>query len=264
MEIEEYLTRIGISNSEPTIFRLSQRSGLDEFGKDTKGNLKGIWSHTRTIDRSVTVVGFITYDKPFPEQIFALDSEYLKRILSETDRIEIQQSDLVGSGNIDFRFRLEVVDKGKGVNLTYDNPPIVLTKEIIKKILKADKIIDGAEFVYIDTDGSKVAIILEKSNNKAKVSFESDFPLFHARFEKRFVEILKLVGENDVELNLDGYAPDGKTKLRKVHGTTRISYTDSNAIIHYYVNEITQKVREEKKEKEEEDKKDTQDTLPEE
>lgn len=250
MEIDEFLTRISVSDATPTIFRISERTELDEFSRESKGTLKGIWSHTNTTDRAITVSGFIIYDKPFPEQIFAIPSGDLRNVLAETERVEIRGSYLLGYGEMDFQFKLEIMNAGKGLHLTYDNPDVFLTKEMIKKIIKIDRYIDSVN-AFVDADGKSLSIRLENRNgNSGKVTMESDFPEFHARFEKRFVECLKLVGDNDATLNLDGY--DSKRE-HKAHGLGRIQVRDTNAIITYYMNEITQKVQEQKKSKKSKD-----------
>ena len=237
MEIDEFLNRIGIKDASPTIFRLEER----EINTEKK---RGIRTHTNVTDGSVSIVGFIAYNKPFPDQIFAIPSEDLKNILRESERIEIMDSKLMGYGNVDFAFNLQVLEKGKGIHLQYDNPEILLDKENIKKILKIDSILSSTS-VFIDTDGKNVIITLQnKIGNIGKVTIPSNFPEFHARFEGRFVECLKLAGDTNVSFNLDGYDPK---RDHKMHGLARIEVTDSNAMISYYINEITQKVQEKKK-----------------
>ena len=249
MEIDEFLTRIGVKDANPTIFRVEERVALDAEKLPVNGEamkkLRGIRTHTNTEDRSVSVVGFIVYDKQFPEQIFAIPSNDLRNILAETERIEITGSKLMGyGGNMDFAFNLQVMEKGKGLHLQYDNMPITLVQDVIKRILRIDSIL-ASESVFVDTDGKVAKITLQdKNGSTGKVIVASDFPPFHARFEHRFVECLKLLGDNEATLNLDGYDPK---REHKAHGLAKIELMDSNAIIDYYINEITQKVQEQKK-----------------
>ncbi len=251
MEIDEFLTRIDVQKANPSVFRISERSILDEFKGDSKGEIRGIWSHTTTADRSISVVGFSKYDKPFPEKVFAMSAKDLRNLLAETDKIEIEDSYLHASGDMDFRFKLEVMEKGKGLHLTYDNPSITLPKEAIQKIIKIDSIVDSTS-AFVDTDGEFVTITLKnKESNSGKVKIPSTFPEFHARFEERFVEALKLIGNNDATLNLDGYDPK---REHKAHGLAKLELRDSDTIISYYINEVTQKVQEQKKTKKPEEK----------
>lgn len=249
MEIDEFLTRIGIKEANPTIFRIEERATLDAEKLPVNGEvvnkLRGIRTHTNTKDRSVSIVGFIVYDRQFPEQIFALPSNDLRNVIAETDRIEIIGSKLMGYGNsMDFAFNLQVMEKGKGLHLRYDNTSITLVKDVIKRILKIDGMIT-AESVFVDTDGKIAKITLQnKTGDTGKVIIASDFPEFHARFEDRFIECLKLLGDNEATLNLDGYNPN---REHKAHGLGRIELVDSNAIVDYYINEVTQKVQEQKK-----------------
>ena len=257
MEIDEFLTRIGVKESNPTIFRLEERATLnvDNLGNGNATEvLKGVKTYTNTEDKSVSVVGFLAYDKPFPESVFAIPSEDLRNLLAESERIEIQESKLMGYGAMDFAFNLQVLEKGKTIKLTYDNQPIPLDKDTVKKILRVATVLgikdtDSTSSTFIDADGTEIVITLSnKTGNKGKVTIKSDFPEIHSRFESRFVECLKLIGDHDAELNLDGYDPK---REHKAHGLARIEMTDSNAIISYYIHEITQKVQESKKAKKE-------------
>jgi len=250
MEIEEFLTRIDIrtdaKKETPTIFRISERSVLDEFSKDSKGDLRGIWSHLTTQDRSVTVVGFSKYDKPFPENVFAIPTKDLRNVLLETNKIEIEESYLHASGDMDFRLKLEVMEKGKALRLQYDNPLIALSKETIQKIIKIDSILDSTS-VFIDiSEGFATITLKNKNGNSGHVKIPSDFPEYHARFEERFMECIKLIGNNDATLNLDGYDPN---RDHKAHGLARLEIRDNDSIISYYIKEVTQKVQDDRKRK---------------
>jgi len=250
MEIEEFLTRIDIrtdaKKETPTIFRISERSVLDEFSKDSKGDLRGIWSHLTTQDKSVTVVGFSKYDKPFPENVFAIPTKDLRNVLVETDSIEIEDSYIHASGDVDFRFKLEVMEKGKGLHLKYDNQPMSLTKETMQKLIKADSILDSTS-VFIDiSEGFATITLKNKNGNSGHVKIPSDFPEYHARFEERFMECIKLIGNNDATLNLDGYDPN---RDHKTHGLGKLELRDNDSIISYYITEVTQKVQDEKRKK---------------
>lgn len=249
MEIDEFLMRIGVKEASPTIFRVEERPALDAEKLPVNGEavnkLRGIRTHTNTQDRSVSIVGFIVYEKSFPEQIFAIPSGDLKNILAESERIEISGSKLIGyGGGTDFAFNLQVMEKGKGLHLQYDYPPMVLVTGVIKRILRIDSMLDS-ESVFIDTDGSIAKITLQgKTGNIGKVIIASEFPPFHARFENRFVECLKLIGDNEATLNLDGY---DRKREHNAHGLAKIELVDSNAMITYYISEITQKAQEQKK-----------------
>lgn len=257
MEIDEFLTRIGVKEASPTIFKIEERATLNvnnpENGEATE-TLKGIKTYTKTEDKSIIVIGFLTYDKPFPEQVFAIPSEDLRNLMAESERIEIQESKLMGYGAMDFSFNLQILDNSKTIKPKYDNDPVFLDKDTIKKILRVANVLDikdsdSTSSTYVDADGEKLTITLvNKLGNKGTVVIPSKFPEIHSRFENRFVECLKLVGDNDVELNLDGYNP---AREHKAHGLARIEMMDSNAIISYYIHEITQKVQESKKAKKE-------------
>lgn len=250
MEIEEFLTRIDIrtdaKKETPTIFRISERSELDEFSKDSKGELRGIWSHLTTQDKSVTVVGFSKYDKPFPENVFAIPTKDLRNVLVETNSIEIEDSFLHASGDMDFRFKLEVMEKGKGLHLTYDNQPMALTKETIQKLIKIDSILDSTSTFIDISEGLATITLKNKKGNSGHVRIPSDFPEYHARFEERFMECIKLIGNNDATLNLDGYDPN---RDHKAHGLGKLEIRDNDSIISYYITEVTQKAQDERKKK---------------
>ena len=262
MEIDEFLTRIALSGAEPTIFSIYEKGkNLTPRGKELEFDRRTLKTYTKTED--ATVIGYIHYDDPFPKQIFAIEPEGIKNILKESTSLKIDDSFLLGSGNIDFKWKLKILGTTKTLDLVFDNPNIPLSKELIGRIIRADSILDTST-VGISSDGKEVSITVSGKikDNQAKIKIPFSCDPFDALYEKRFIECLKLVGNNDVMLNVDGYRPGMK---KTSHGLGKIELKDETTEITYYVSEITRSVSEEKqKTKKEKSNESQQEKLPEE
>ena len=244
MEIDEFLTRISLSGADPTIFTLYEKGkNITPSGKELVFENRTLKTYTKTEDASV--VGMIRYEKPFPKTIFAMEPEGLKNILAESSNVKIEDTYLIASGNMDFMWKLEVLGKSKSMDFQYERPDILLTKENIAKIIRADRILD-ATTVLVEGNGKDVSITLtgKIKSNHAKITIPSSVKPFDALYEKRFVECLKLCGERDVVFNADGKKPGTPSE---VHGAGMLKISDDTATITYYVTEITRSVSQEKK-----------------
>jgi hypothetical protein len=244
MEIDEFLTRISLSGADPTIFSLYEKGkNISATGKELFFDNRTLKTYTKAEDASV--VGMIRYEKPFPKTIFAMEPEGLKNILAESSDVRIEDTYLMASGNMDFMWKLEVLGKSKSMDFQYERPDILLTKDTIAKIVRADRILD-ASTILIEADGKEVTITLTSKikSNRAKIIVPSTVKPFDALYEKRFVECLKLCGERDVKFNADG-KKSGRNS--GVHGAGMIQISDDTATITYYVTEITRSVSQEKK-----------------
>ena len=243
MEIDEFLTRISLSGADPTIFTLYEKGkNTTPSGKELVFENRTIKTYTKAEDASV--VGMIRYDKPFPKTIFAMEPEGLKNILAESSDIRIEDTYLIAKGNMEFMWKLEVLGKSKTMDFQYERPDILLTKDTIAKIIRADRILDTTT-VLVEANGKEVAITLtgKIKSNHAKIVVPSTVKPFDALYEKRFVECLKLCGERDVKFNADGKKPGMDSE---VHGAGMLQIVDDTATITYYITEITRSVSQEK------------------
>ena len=245
MEIDEFLTRISLSGADPTIFTLYEKGkNTTPSGKELVFENRTLKTYTKAEDASV--VGMIRYEKPFPKTIFAMEPEGLKNILVESSNVRIEDTYLIASGNMDFMWKLEVLGKSKTMYFKYERPDILLTKDTIAKIIRADRILDTTT-VLVEGDGKNVSITLtgKIKSNHAKITVPSTVKPFDAMYEKRFVECLKLCGERDVKFNVDGKKSVVKSDVR---GAGMIQISDETATISYYVTEITRSVSESREE----------------
>ena len=245
MEIDEFLTRISLSGADPTIFTLYEKGkNTTPSGKELVFENRTLKTYTKAEDASV--VGMIRYEKPFPKTIFAMEPEGLKNILVESSNVRIEDTYLIASGNMDFMWKLEVLGKSKTMDFKYERPDILLTKDTIAKIIRADRILDTTT-VLVEGDGKNVSITLtgKIKSNHAKITVPSTVKPFDAMYEKRFVECLKLCGERDVKFNVDGKKSVVKSDVR---GAGMIQISDETATISYYVTEITRSVSESREE----------------
>ena len=244
MEIDEFLTRISLSGADPTIFTLYEKGeNVTASGKKVYFDKRTLKTYTRTED--TVVIGLIEYEEPFPKQIFAMEPEGLKYILSESSNLKIEENSLVATGNIDCRWKLEVLGKSKTLELKYDQPDIPLTKELIARIIRADSVLD-ATTVRMSSTGQEVIIELsgKMKSNLAKVRMPFKGEKFESIYQKRYIECLKLAANNDVLLNVDGYKPEAR---RDTRGAGRILLKDDNSSIAYYVTEVTRSINDEKR-----------------
>ena len=250
MEIDEFLTRISLSGADPTIFTLYEKGkNITPSGKELVFENRTIKTYTKAEDASV--VGMIRYDKPFPKTIFAMEPEGLKNILAESSDIRIEDTYLIAKGNMEFMWKLEVLGKSKTMDFQYERPDILLTKDTIAKIIRADRILDTTT-VLVEGNGKEVNITLtgKIKSNHAKIVVPSTVKPFDALYEKRFVECLKLCGERDVKFNADGKKPGMDSE---VHGAGMLQIADDTASITYYVTEITRSVSQNREENTEDD-----------
>ena len=245
MEIDEFLTRISLSGADPTIFTLYEKGkNITPSGKELVFENRTIKTYTKAEDASV--VGMIMYDKPFPKTIFAMEPEGLKNILAESSDIRIEDTYLIAKGNMEFMWKLEVLGKSKTLDFQYERPDILLTKDTIAKIIRADRILDTTT-VLVEATGKEVAITLtgKIKSNHAKITVPSTVKPFDALYEKRFIECLKLCGERDVKFNADGKKPGMDSG---VHGAGMLQIADDTATITYYITEITRSVSQNREE----------------
>ena len=243
MEIDEFLTRISLSGADPTIFTLYEKGkNITPSGKELVFENRTLKTYTKAEDASV--VGMIRYDRPFPKTIFAMEPEGLKNILAESSDIRIEDTFLIAKGNMEFMWKLEVLGKSKTLDFQYERPDILLTKDTIAKIIRADRILDTTT-VLVEGNGKEVNITLtgKIKSNHAKIVVPSTVKPFDALYEKRFVECLKLCGERDVKFNADGKKPGMDSE---VHGAGMLQIVDDTATITYYITEITRSVSQEK------------------
>ena len=243
MEIDEFLTRISLSGADPTIFTLYEKGkNTTPSGKELVFENRTLKTYTKAEDASV--VGMIRYDRPFPKTIFAMEPEGLKNILAESSDIRIEDTFLIAKGNMEFMWKLEVLGKSKTLDFQYERPDILLTKDTIAKIIRADRILDTTT-VLVEGNGKEVNITLtgKIKSNHAKIVVPSTVKPFDALYEKRFVECLKLCGERDVKFNADGKKPGMDSE---VHGAGMLQIADDTATITYYITEITRSVSQEK------------------
>ena len=250
MEIDEFLTRISLSGADPTIFTLYEKGkNTTPSGKELVFENRTLKTYTKAEDASV--VGMIRYDRPFPKTIFAMEPEGLKNILAESSNVRIEDTYLIASGNMDFMWKLEVLGKSKTMDFQYERPDILLTKDTIAKIIRADRILDTTT-VLVEANGKEVSITLtgKIKQNHAKITVPSTVKPFDALYEKRFIECLKLCGERDVKFNADGKKPGMDSE---VHGAGMLQIADDSASITYYVTEITRSVSQNREENTEDD-----------
>lgn len=259
MEIDEFLTRISLSGADPTIFTLYEKGkNITPSGKELVFDNRTLKTYTKAEDASV--VGMIRYDRPFPKTIFAMEPEGLKNILAESSDIRIEDTYLIASGNMDFMWKLEVLGKSKTMDFQYERPDILLTKDTIAKIIRADRILDTTT-VLVEANGKEVSITLtgKIKQNHAKITVPSTVKPFDALYEKRFIECLKLCGERDVKFNADGKKPGMDSE---VHGAGMLQIADDSASITYYVTEITRSVSQDREENTEDDNTKTGSKVP--
>ena len=245
MEIDEFLTRISLSGADPTIFTLYEKGkNITPSGKELVFENRTLKTYTKAEDASV--VGMIRYDRPFPKTIFAMEPEGLKNILAESSDIRIEDTFLIAKGNMEFMWKLEVLGKSKTLDFQYERPDILLTKDTIAKIIRADRILDTTT-VLVEATGKEVNITLtgKIKSNHAKIVVPSTVKPFDALYEKRFVECLKLCGERDVKFNADGKKPGMDSE---VHGAGMLQIVDDTASITYYITEITRSVSQNREE----------------
>ena len=243
MEIDEFLTRIALSGADPTIFVLYEKGeNVTASGKKIYFENRTLKTYTRAEDSSV--VGTIDYDDPFPKQIFAMEPEGLRAILAQSANLKIDDTYMVATGDVDFRWKLEVLGKSKNMDFQYDYPDIPLSKDLVARIIRADSVLETTT-VSVKSDGKEVVIELtgKVKGNIARVRVPFKTNEFYSLYQRRFVDCLKLVGNNDVFLNVDGYKPNTPRNSR---GLGKIVLKDKNSVISYYISEVTRTVHEER------------------
>lgn len=232
MEISEYLTRINLKGADNTLFKREEREvKLVKDGKESLTKILGINSYTFFENGSGAVLGFIRYEKEFPEQVFALDPEVLQKVMEISDSITIEDTFLVGKTKYgDVKRDLKFM-KWRRASGKYENDPLTLKHELIQGILDRNSVIDSS-YVTIVGDGTNLGLTLfpKIGQGTAQINIPSEINT-DCRFESTmFMEILKLTGSSDARLYLDIPNPeDRKTS------PMRLDVTDKNAQITYYL-----------------------------
>lgn len=248
MEINEFLTRISLSDAEPTIFTLYEKGkNVTPSGKELFFDNRTLKTYTKSKENDCSITGYINYDNPFPKQIFAMDPKGLNDILSEADNMDIDDTYLVARGNMDFRWKLDILGKAKTLELQYNNHDIPLTKETIAKIIRADSIVKATN-VSVTSDGKGMITVnvferIKDTSVKIEIPVSFEYPPVEALYERRFIDCLKLVGSWDAVMNLDGK----RSGMEKPHGHGKIEIKDDTAKITYYIAEVTRTINEERR-----------------
>ena len=100
MEISEFLTRIDLKGADGTLFKREEKDvKIVTNGVERTEKRVGINTYTFFENGSAGAVGFIMYDKEFPEQVFSMNPSILKKILEESQDIQIEDTFLVGKSN---------------------------------------------------------------------------------------------------------------------------------------------------------------------
>ena len=130
MEIEEFLTRIDLKGADSTIFKKEKKEiTFLKNGTEEKKEVDGISTFTKTDNGSSAVSGFLIYNKKFPKKVFSMQPSILKKILSETDDIDITDKMNIDGEEVDGTFLVGLSKEG---NIYEDIEPLsVLVKVLI-------------------------------------------------------------------------------------------------------------------------------------
>ena len=256
MEISEFLTRIDLKGADGTLFKREEKDvKIVTNGVERTEKRVGINTYTFFENGSAGAVGFIMYDKEFPEQVFSMNPSILKKILEESQDIQIEDTFLVGKSNHgDIREDIEPA-KWRTVKGKYDNPPIKIKKDIISRIIKRSQIIDPNR-ITLKSDGKELTIMMYSrigsSTSEVKIPCEQ---IVETEPEgSMFLEILDRVGDQDMNLYVDVLNPEGRKR-----SPTKIEISDKTAVISYYITEThvsTSKPKEDKEKTKKTKKKD--------
>jgi hypothetical protein len=256
MEISEFLTRIDLKGADGTLFKREEKDvKIVTNGVERTEKRVGINTYTFFENGSAGAVGFIMYDKEFPEQVFSMNPSILKKILEESQDIQIEDTFLVGKSNHgDIREDIEPA-KWRTVKGKYDNPPIKIKKDIISRIIKRSQIIDPNR-ITLKSDGKELTIMMYSrigsSTSEVKIPCEQ---IVETEPEgSMFLEILDRVGDQDMNMYVDVLNPEGRKR-----SPTKIEISDKTAVISYYITEThvsTSKPKEDKEKTKKTKKKD--------
>ena len=221
MEIEEFLTKMDMKGANNT------------FYKKEKDGITGINAYTKFNDGSSAVVGFIKYEKDFPEEVFSMNPGILSKIISESDSIYIEDAFLVGTsiyGNIK-----EDIEPAtwKTINAVYENPPVKIQKEYINKIIKRSEIIDPNK-VTLKSDGKELTITLYSKigSSISEVKIPCELKIDSTPWFSSFMDTLNMVRDYDVNLYVDVDKPENRRR-----SPIKMEIEDDNSKISYYVTE---------------------------
>ena len=221
MEIEEFLMKMDMKGANNT------------FYKKEKDGEAGINAYTKFNDGSSAVVGFIKYDKDFPEEVFSMNPGILSKIISESDSIYVEDTFLVGTsiyGNIK-----EDIEPAtwKTIKSQYDNPAVKIQKEYINKIIRRAEIIDPNK-VTLKGDGKELTITLYSKigSSVSEVKIPCELEMDSTPWFSSFMDTLNMVRDFDINLYVDIDNPEGRRK-----SPIKIEIEDGNSKISYYVTE---------------------------
>ncbi len=246
MEITEYLNRINLKSADTTLFKKETKEvKLVREGEEVVETINGISTYTFYENGSAGVVGFLRYDKSFPDQVFSIDPAILSKILDLTDSIDIEDTFLVGKSKYGEIRRDLVLKKWRSVRAKYDNEPLTIRNEIIQRIVNTNEIVDSS-YITLEGDGEKLTFTMfpKITNGEAKVVIPSVLKTSYRFDSTVFMEVLKTLGSNDAKFYMDVVEPEGRKK-----SPIKIELNDKNAQIEYYVTEAMVEVSQEKVEK---------------
>ena len=237
MEISEFLTRIDLKGADSTIFKKEKKEiTFLKNGTEEKKEVDGISTFTKTDNGSSAVSGFLIYNKKFPKKVFSMQPSILKKILSETDDIDITDKMNIDGKEVDGTFLVGLSKEGNiyediepsqwwTLKIPYDEKPVKLTQEIIAKILRRKEIIDPNK-VVISSDGKIMTVKLfsKIGSSNTEIKFPCDIKIDAEPEPTTFMAILDKVGDKDVEMYIDR---DKKKPLK-------FEIKDDNFVIEYY------------------------------
>lgn len=235
MELSEFLTRIDLKGADGTLFKKETKEvKIVSDGVERIEKREGINTYTFYDNGSAGVVGFIMYDKDFPEQVFKINPSILKKIIGEVQSIQIDDTFLVGkSTHGDIKEDIEPA-KWRSVKGKYDSPPIRIKKDFISRIIRRSQIVDPNR-ITLKSDGKELTITMYSrigsSISEVKIPCEQ---IIEAEPEgSMFLEILDKVEDQDVNLYVDIINPEGRKR-----SPTKIEISDKNTVISYYITEV--------------------------
>jgi hypothetical protein len=249
MELSEFLTRVDLKGADGTLFKREEKDvKIVSNGVERVEKRVGINTYTFFDNGAAGAVGFIMYDKEFPDQVFAMSPSILSKILEESQDLQIEDTFLVGkSSHGDIREDIEPA-KWRTVKGKYDNPPIRIKKDFISRIIRRSQIIDPNR-ITLKSDGKELTIMMYSrigsSTSEVKIPCEQ---IVETEPEgSMFLEVLNRIGDQDVNLYVDAVNPEGRKR-----SPTKIEISDKNSTISYYVTEThvsTSKPKEDEKPK---------------
>lgn len=264
MDITEYLNRINLRSADATLFKKEEKEvKIVRDNEEVVENIKGISTYTYFENGSAGVVGFLRYEKSFPDQVFSIDPAILNKMLDLTDSIDIEDTYLVGKSKYGEIRRDLVLKKWRRVQAKYDNEPLIVKNDLIQRIVSTDSIVDSS-YITLEGDGEKLTITMfpKITNGEAKIVVPTDIKTSYRFDASIFMEVMKIIGSANVKFYMDTVEPEGRKK-----SPIKIELTDKNAQIAYFVTEAMVEVSQtktEKKSKKEETKKEKKEPVKEE